>query len=234
MSLFLRIDINIVAMLLLGTILFIACGRLAHEDELNRLFLKVSYAILLGLFFETTTCILNGMAGVWVAPAANLLHIGLFTSAPILSYCWYRFICRWIYPRDMILPQNLLLLLPVIIVFLLAVLSPFYGFIFQISGVKRLRKRTVVRCRGSDHLFLHRICYGRDLSPPQKDRQRGVPAADRVRDHTIDRRYSAIPLLWYPFDVEQLRVLAGRCLYLPSAANDPHGQSYRRMGKSVV
>ena len=134
MSLFLRIDINIVAILLLGTILVIACGRLAHEDELNRLFLKVSYVILLGLFFETTTCILNGMAGDWVAPAANLLHIGLFTSAPILSYCWYRFICRWIYPRDMMLPKNLPLLLPVIIVFLLAVLSPFYGFIFQISG----------------------------------------------------------------------------------------------------
>jgi diguanylate cyclase (GGDEF)-like protein len=133
-ALFLRIDINIAAMVLLGTILFIAGRRLAHEDELNRLFLNVSCVILIGLFFETTTCILNGRAGSWVAPLSDLLHVCLFTTAPVLSYCWYRFICRWIYPRNTALPKNQLLLTPVIINFILTVLSPFYGFIFHINA----------------------------------------------------------------------------------------------------
>ncbi len=137
MDVFLRIDINIVAMLLLLAVFFIAKKSLDPEDELTQLFKRVSLVISIELFFEAMTCILNQMEGSFVAPAAYFLHICLFTVAPILSYNWYRFISRWIHIRDIRLPKNTLLLVPVAVNFVLTLLSPFYGFVFYINEANK-------------------------------------------------------------------------------------------------
>jgi len=137
MEIFLRIDINIMAMILLGTVLFISVRSLDPEDELNRLFKRVSIVILVELFFETTTCILNRMQGDFVAPLSYFLHVCLFSVAPLLSYNWYRFICRWIHSRDITLPKNTALLIPLAVNFVITILSPLYGIVFYLDDANR-------------------------------------------------------------------------------------------------
>ncbi|MDD2483491.1 MAG: hypothetical protein PHQ50_00470, partial [Eubacteriales bacterium] len=108
MDVFLRIDINLVAMILLMTVLYIATKSLDQQDELNSLFKRVSLVIIIELFIESMTCVLNRMDGEFVAPASYFFHVCLFIVAPILSYNWYRFVCRWIYVRDENLPKHTL------------------------------------------------------------------------------------------------------------------------------
>lgn len=70
MSVFLRIDINIVAIVLLGTVVLIAYNRLDKQDKLNKVFLSTSLIILLETFFETITCIINGRPEQWLIPVS--------------------------------------------------------------------------------------------------------------------------------------------------------------------
>ena len=92
MNVFLRVDINIVAMILLGIIAMIAYKRLDLKDQLNRAFLITSLIVILELFFETSTCVLNRRPELWAAPVSTILHFFLFVAGPILTYSWYRMV----------------------------------------------------------------------------------------------------------------------------------------------
>ncbi|MGB8450785.1 MAG: GGDEF domain-containing protein [Anaerocolumna sp.] len=130
-----RIDINIAAMVLLGVVYLIACGRLDRQDILNKKFLSTSRIILLGILFETLTCIINRRPELWLIPVSVLMHIGVFVTAPILTYFWYIFIYSWIIPNTVISrKKQVLLLIPVVINAIITVLSPVFGWVFYITS----------------------------------------------------------------------------------------------------
>lgn len=136
MSVFLRVDINIIAMILLGTVCFIAYKRLDKQDSLNRVFLRVSLIIILQLFFETITCIINQRPEKWLIPIAVFLHIGLFSISSVMAYYWYILVKNLVIPDEAnYCKRNILLLIPVAISIFLAVLSPIYNFVFTISSL---------------------------------------------------------------------------------------------------
>ncbi|ATW28767.1 GGDEF domain-containing protein [Candidatus Formimonas warabiya] len=135
MSVFLRIDINIVAIVLLGTVVLIAYNRLDKQDKLNKVFLSTSLIILLETFFETITCIINGRPEQWLIPVSVFLHLCLFITAPILTYFWYIFISSWVVPSNAISgKKHILLLIPVVFNFIITVLSPMYNLVFFINS----------------------------------------------------------------------------------------------------
>jgi len=59
MDAFLRIDINLAAMVMLAIVSLIACKKLDRKDQLSRVFLITCYIIILQLFFESATCIIT-------------------------------------------------------------------------------------------------------------------------------------------------------------------------------
>ncbi|HCZ23682.1 MAG TPA: GGDEF domain-containing protein, partial [Acholeplasmataceae bacterium] len=60
MAVFLRIDINLVAMLMLFMVFLIAIRRLDQKDTLNRAYLMTLVVVFFQLGIEAITCILNG------------------------------------------------------------------------------------------------------------------------------------------------------------------------------
>ena len=135
MDVFLRIDINIMAMVLLGLVSLNAYKRLDRQDLLNKVFLIVSLIIIIQLFFETATCIINKRPEQWLIPISVFLHICLFTVAPILTYYWYFLIKNLVvFDEAIVKKSNILLLIPVIISILLTLLSPVYNFSFYIDS----------------------------------------------------------------------------------------------------
>ncbi|MDP4133214.1 MAG: GGDEF domain-containing protein [Bacillota bacterium] len=135
MEVFLRIDINIAAMVLLGIVLITAYKRLDRQDSMNQKFLNTSLIILLELLFETITCIINKRPEKWLEPVADVMHICLFVTAPILTYYWVTFVHSWVEPNTSISPKRLKLLkIPVVINTVITVLSPFFGYVFYIDS----------------------------------------------------------------------------------------------------
>lgn len=135
MDVFLRIDINIAAMVMLGIVSVIAFGRLDRKDQLNQAFLITSMIILLQLFFETATCILNGRPEQWAGGVSAVLHLGLFGAAPMLTYFWFLMVSRWIVPEERISKAKYItLLVPVAVNLALTLLSPVYGLVFYFDG----------------------------------------------------------------------------------------------------
>lgn len=134
MALFLRIDINIVAIILVAIILFTAYQRLDKTDRMNKSYLWTSSVVLVELCFETITCILNHRPESWVPVVSTVLHICLFAVAPLLAYSWYYLVCRWIMPGEFSTKIQKALFLPVIFNAVLTFLSPLYHFVFFIDS----------------------------------------------------------------------------------------------------
>jgi len=133
MNLFLRIDLNLAAMVLLGAVCLIAYRRLDRRDRLNQMFLGTSFIILLEILLETTFCLINGKA--IFQPISLALHLGLFMTAPILTYCWHFFLRSWVAgERPVTRRERIVLLLPVLINTFATLLSPFFGWIFWVDG----------------------------------------------------------------------------------------------------
>lgn len=134
MDIFLRIDINLAAMVLLGSVCFIGSRRLDLSEQLNKVFLITSVIITLELFFESATCVLNHRPEPWAAPVSTVLHLCLFAAAPMLTYFWYLMLCHWIFPEEKISrSKQILLLLPVAVNLLFTLMSPLYRLIFYID-----------------------------------------------------------------------------------------------------
>lgn len=141
MSTFLRIDINIAAMILLGVVFLIAYMSLDRNDTLNRVFLRISLIIILELFFETTTCVINKRPEQWMIPISVLFHVCLFTTAPILTYFWYSLINALILSKDTkYVKTNIIMLIPLVINFILTVLSPVFSFVFFVDSSNVYRR----------------------------------------------------------------------------------------------
>lgn len=134
MSVFLRVDINIVAMVLLGLVYAIAYRRLDKQDLLNKVFLRVSLIIFLQLLFETLTCVINKRPEQFLIPVSLFLHVCLFTTAPVLTYCWLLLIKNVLdFKTTGLRKSDVVLMIPVVINIVLSVLSPFYKFAFYID-----------------------------------------------------------------------------------------------------
>lgn len=134
MDAFLRIDIDIIAMTLLGSIILIAYSRLDMQDSLNKAYVKVSTVIVLQLFFEASTCVINRRPLPVLIPISYVLHMCLFTIAPILSLYGYilinNLICR---KKEVSIKHNKALKIPVVINTIFTLLSYQYHFIFYID-----------------------------------------------------------------------------------------------------
>ncbi|HEX3021322.1 MAG TPA: diguanylate cyclase [Lachnospiraceae bacterium] len=134
MEVYLRIDINLVAMALLGSILLIAYKRLNMQDNLNHAYIKLGLIIFMELFFETSTCIINKREELSLIPLSYLLHICLFTMAPILSFHGYQLIIKLILPnRELSKKCRAILVVPVAVNAILTIVSVRYHFIFYIN-----------------------------------------------------------------------------------------------------
>lgn len=130
-----RIDINIAAMALLGAVFLIAFRGLERGDKLNSKFLYTSLIIIVELFLETTSCLINRHSQQWLIPLSVFLHACLYITAPILTYFWFVFIHSWIIPEGTISRRkNILLLIPIGINIILTALSPIYGLVFSVNS----------------------------------------------------------------------------------------------------
>jgi diguanylate cyclase (GGDEF)-like protein len=89
MSTYLRIDINLVAMVLLGVVYYLAYIRLDHEDAFNRLFFKGCLLILILTGFEAFTCVMNKNPSPYLRCLSTFMHVCLFAFPPFMAYYWY-------------------------------------------------------------------------------------------------------------------------------------------------
>ena len=134
MNLFLRVDINIIAMIMLLLVYVVAYRRLEKKDSFNKMFITISLIILFQLFLETTTCLINNRPQLWLIPVTEVLHIFLFTIAPILTCYWYFLIQKLVKPIEVSSKKRYLLFwLPVALNFVLTILSPVLHFVFYID-----------------------------------------------------------------------------------------------------
>jgi diguanylate cyclase (GGDEF)-like protein len=135
MDVYLRIDLNLAAMMMLGIVCLIAWSRLDLKDPLNKVFLISGFIVILEIFFETATCILNRSPEPWAGPVSLFLHICLFGTAPVLTYYWYRMISLWIVPEDKVSNgRHFILVVPVAVNLVITLLSPLYGLVFFIDS----------------------------------------------------------------------------------------------------
>ncbi len=133
-ELFMRLDTNLIAMILLSFVLFIAYPRLDKKDPLNKAYLLTSFIILIQLTVECSTCIINKNPNLSLIPVTTVLHGCLFIIGPILTFSWYLFVKRLILPAEK--PNKKVLFaftVPVMVNLVLTLLSPTYHFLFYID-----------------------------------------------------------------------------------------------------
>lgn len=135
MNIFLRVDMNVLAFVLLLLVYFLAYRRLEKQDSLSKMFMTASGIILLQLFLETAACIINRRPErLWI-PIANILHIILFSVAPIATCHWFLLINKIIYPKQEGFKKiSIIICLPVAVNLILDILSPIYHFVFYIDS----------------------------------------------------------------------------------------------------
>ena len=134
MSTFLRIDINLFAAGYLSIVFYLAYRRLDHKDAFNRLFFVGCATVLTLTLVEALTCVLNKQpAPVWRV-LATVLHQFLFILPPLLTYYWYLFACALTGDGNIQkLKPRWPFFIPIGIVVVLTVLSPFYHFIYFVD-----------------------------------------------------------------------------------------------------
>lgn len=134
MAVFLRIDINLVAILMLLMVFAIAIRRLDKKDTLNRAYLITLVVVAVQLGVEALTCILNGRPEIEFRWLSEILHVLLFGIAPVLTSSWYLLVRHFVTTRKKATnQQTIFIFTPVIINAILALLSPFTNFYFNIN-----------------------------------------------------------------------------------------------------
>ena len=135
MEVFLRISVNIVTGALLGIVFCVAMLRLDRKDAFNRLFFHACRIVLAMLLLESLTCVINGMSAAWIRWTSKAMHAVLFALPPALTYCWFLFakaLTKGGGTRGIrILP---IALIPVVINGLVALVSPFFNWMFAIDA----------------------------------------------------------------------------------------------------
>jgi diguanylate cyclase (GGDEF)-like protein len=134
LDVFLRIDINLIAMLLLGIVWFIANNRLDRQDAINKSFLIVSAIIVVELVLETVTCIINRKPELWLIPVSVICHVFLFITGAVLTYYWFLFVQSLTATGSPAKNKwNNVLFIPVAVNTLLTLLSPLNKLLFYIT-----------------------------------------------------------------------------------------------------
>jgi len=135
MAVFLRIDINIISIILLGLVFLIAFKRLDKSNVLNRVYMSTILIVMFQLFVETMTCIINGRPELWVVPMSIFFHFMLFASAPILTYAWYILIFNLVSsaePRSFTVKS--LMFIPVLMNIVFVLVSIPFGLVFSLDA----------------------------------------------------------------------------------------------------
>lgn len=134
MNLILRIDNNIVAIIVSIIFLKNILSSLDKSEIKNKIFVAIFTLNTIELIVETLTCIINKQPYTWLIPITTLLHIALFMLAPIITYHWYIFAKLWINKNIYYKHQNnILFLSPIIVNSFLVLFSPFFKLIFYIN-----------------------------------------------------------------------------------------------------
>ncbi len=134
MQVFHRIDINIIATVLLVYVILISQKRLDYKLRINRIFFFTCVGVAVQLTIETITCLINGIPGTLVQVLANIFHVLLFAVAPLISFVWFILIRDIVTPYGRIKQKHVaILLVPVFGISLISVLSPWTGWIFNIG-----------------------------------------------------------------------------------------------------
>ncbi len=134
MDLALRIDNNIVAIIVSIIFLKNISNRLDKKERKNKAFVAIFTLNTIQLITETLTCIINRQPYTWLIPISTMLHVLLYVLAPLVTYQWYVFAKLWINKNtDYTWKNNILLLVPIVINTLLVLLSPFFKLVFYIN-----------------------------------------------------------------------------------------------------
>lgn len=135
MNSYFRIDVDLVAAVVLAVIMVIAFKRLDRRDGLNRAFLYTSLIVVVQLVVEALTCLMNGIPGGWVRPTAIALHVILFIAAPTLTWFWYRLSRHVAGPVERLTSlRSALILAPLAVNVVLTLFSAFSGIFFAIDA----------------------------------------------------------------------------------------------------
>lgn len=136
MAIFLRIDINLIAMLMLFMVFLIAIRRLDQKDALNRAYIMTLAVVFFQLGIEAITCILNGRPEIEWRLLSQFFHVILFSVAPLLSAIWYLLVRNFVTSRKKATNiQQVFIFIPVILNAVLSLLSPFFGLYFSINSL---------------------------------------------------------------------------------------------------
>lgn len=85
---FFRIDISIYVAFLLVMLLLISSMKLDKRDLLNRRFFFLVAIVSALILIEAITCIFTAFPQPWQVPISMILHVVLFSAAPILTAIW--------------------------------------------------------------------------------------------------------------------------------------------------
>ncbi len=134
MELLYRNQVNIMIFIFLGIVFLVAYRKLERSDKLNRSFLLAVAGVMLGLISESASTYFNGKDGAYSIVLNNIFSATIFVIAPMIAFYFFIFIFYLVLPDNKIKKYYYFLLaLPVIISVTLALLSPIFGFYFQIS-----------------------------------------------------------------------------------------------------
>ncbi len=135
MEVFLRVDINMISIILLGIVFLIAFKRLDKSNILNRVYLITVIIVMFQLFVELVTCLINGRSEVWVVPTSLFFHFMLFSSAPILSYAWYILIYNLVHTSGQrSITVKSIIFIPVLLNFVFILISMPFGWVFSLDS----------------------------------------------------------------------------------------------------
>lgn len=134
MSVFLRIDINLIAFFILGIIFIMAKKRLDSSDSFNQAYLKIVPVILIQLILETLSCLINKQEGEPYIILSYLIHILLFMMGAILGCKGYVLVRKLILPNQIMSKRKQLLFqLPLLVTAIIVLLSPKYHLAFYVT-----------------------------------------------------------------------------------------------------
>ena len=135
MNLFLRIDLNIMSVILLVITIVIANKKLDKSDKLNQFFILAASIIAFQTSLETITCIINGKNGVFVRQLSYIIHFLLFSIGPVLTYIWFNFVKFWIVPEKKFLTKKeIIYIIPILVNFIFTFQSFYKKTIFYLDS----------------------------------------------------------------------------------------------------
>jgi diguanylate cyclase (GGDEF)-like protein len=91
-----RVDVNLIAFVILGIYTWFSYKRLDLTDKLNRLFVFVSLVVLLQLLIEAATVMINRVDIQWFIPLSYFLHVVLFSIGSFIGYLWFYFLLYFV------------------------------------------------------------------------------------------------------------------------------------------